>query len=73
MALFGNKGLIRQQEVAFARKLLAVKYEQAGREVPDRDTLTAQARDIVDEAHCIAKRGGTNLMAIIRETLNRRT
>jgi len=69
MAVFGKNGFIRQQEVAFAKKLLAWKYENDGIVVPDAATLQAQAEDIVADAHVIAKKRGSNILEIVKKQI----
>lgn len=66
MGIFGKNGLIRRQEVAFARKLLIWKYENAGLALPDEAAITAHARQVVEEAHVIAKRSGNNILEILK-------
>lgn len=66
MLIFGKNGLIRKQEVAFARKLLVWKYEKAGMALPDGAAITAHAQRVVEEAHVIAKRSGSNVLEILK-------
>ena len=66
MAIFGKKGFIRNQEVAFARKLLVWKYEKSGTALPDEAAISTHAEKIVDEAHMIAKKSGNNIMEILK-------
>ncbi|MFO7912583.1 MAG: hypothetical protein R6V15_10515 [Desulfotignum sp.] len=69
MTVFGKNGFIRQQEVAFAKNLLAWKYENAGTAVPDAATLQAQAENIVADAHVIAKKRGSNILEIVKKQI----
>ena len=69
MAIFGKNGFIRQQEVAFAKKLLAWKYENDGIVVPDAATLQAQAENIVSDAHEIARKRGSNILEIVKKQI----
>jgi len=69
MAVFGKNGFIRQQEVAFAKKLLAWKYETDGIVVPDAATLQAQAENIVSDAHVIARKRGSNILEIVKQQI----
>jgi hypothetical protein len=39
MTIFGKNGLVRKQEVAFTKKLLAWKYEKAGIALPEKFCL----------------------------------
>ncbi len=69
MAVFGKNGFIRQQEVAFAKKLLAWKYENAGIALPDAAALQAQAENIVSDAHVIARKRGSNILEIVKKQI----
>lgn len=69
MAVWGRNGLIRKQEMAFAKKLLEWKYNNAGMTVPDDKTLTAYAQKIVDDAHVIAKKSGSNIIEIMKQAV----
>lgn len=71
MAIFGKNGFIRQQEVAFAKKLLTWKYEQAKSPLPGDEVLTAHARQVVDEAHVIAQKRGSNILDILKDLVKR--
>ncbi len=66
MAFFGKNGFVRKQEVAFAKKLLAWKYQNAGRDLPSDAEITAHAQQVVEEAHVIAKERGTNVLEILK-------
>jgi hypothetical protein len=70
MTIFGKNGFIRQQEVAFAKKLLAWKYENAGMALPDEEELQTQAENIVADAHVIAKKRGSNILEIVKKQIN---
>lgn len=69
MAVFGSKGFVRKQEVAFARKLLVWKYEKSGAALPDEASLKAYAEKVVDDAHVIAKKRGSNVLEILKDTV----
>ncbi|MCP3874902.1 MAG: hypothetical protein GY699_17340 [Desulfobacteraceae bacterium] len=69
MAIFGKNGFIRKQEIAFAKKLLVWQYETSGAALPDDATIFAHAEKIVDEAHLIAKKKGSNILEIIKEAV----
>ncbi len=69
MAIFGKNGLVRKQEVAFAKKLLVWKYEKSGTMLPDEAALSTHAKKVVDEAHIIAKKNGSHLLDIIKDTV----
>ena len=66
MAIFGKNGFIRKQEVAFARKLLAWQYETSGIALPDEAAISAHAEKIVEDAHRIAKKTGSNVLEILK-------
>ena len=70
MAIWGKNGFIRKQEVSFARKLLIWKYNQSGTELPDKKALSAHAQKIVDDAHVIAKKSGSNVLEIMKDAVN---
>ncbi len=69
MAVFGKNGFIRQQEVAFAKKLLVWKYEQSGTALPGEAAISAHAEQVVEDAHRIAKKSGNNVMEILKQTI----
>ena len=69
MGILGKNGFVRKQEVAFARKLLAWKYEKAGMAPPGEDAIQTQAEQVVEEAHVIAKRSGRNVLEIMKNTV----
>jgi len=69
MAIFGMKGFIRKQEVAFARKLLVWKYEKSGTVLPGPKVISDHAEKVVEEAHLIAKKSGKNLFDIMKDAV----
>jgi hypothetical protein len=69
MAIFGKNGFFRKQEVTFAKKLLIWKYNQADTALPDDKVLSAQAHKIVDDAHVIAKKSGSNMLEIMKDAV----
>ena len=69
MAIFGKNGFVRKQEVVFAKRLLAWKYEKSGIPLPDENTLSAHARKIVHEAHIIGKKTGGNVLEILKDAV----
>ena len=69
MAVFGKNGFIRKQEVAFAKKLLLWKYNQFGTALPNEKALSTHAQKIVEEAHVIAKKSGSNILEIMRDAV----
>ena len=69
MTIWGKNGFIRKQEVSFASKLLIWKYNQSGLALPDEKALSAHAQKIVDDAHVIAKKSGSNVLEIIKDAV----
>ncbi|MDD9302047.1 MAG: hypothetical protein HUK40_06750 [Desulfobacter sp.] len=69
MAIFGTHGFVRKQEVGFAKKLLVWKYENSDMAMPDQAALSAQAEEVVEQAHGIAKKRGRNVIDILKETI----
>ncbi len=69
MTIFGKNGFVWKQEVAFAKKLLVWKYEKSGIELPDETAISAHAGKIVDDAHIIAKKSGSNVLEILKDTV----
>ena len=69
MPIWGKNGFIRKQEVSFARKLLIWKYNQSGTALPDEKALSAHAQKIVDDAHVISKKSGTNVLEIMKDAV----
>ena len=69
MTIWGKNGFIRKQEVSFASKLLIWKYNQSGTALPDEKALSAHAQKIVDDAHVIAKKSGSNVLEIIKDAV----
>ena len=60
-------GFFRQQEERLAVRLLKWQYEKQKAPMPDDAQLEDQAREIVDEAHRIARQRGRNVVAIMKE------
>ena len=69
MVVFDKIGFIRKQEVAFTKKLLVWKYNQSGTALPDEKALTIHAQKIVEDAHIIAKKSGSNILEIMKEAV----
>jgi len=69
MAIFGKNGFIRKQEVAFAKRLLAWQYEKSGIALPDGAAISAHAEQIVEDAHRIAKKSGSNVLEILKNKI----
>lgn len=70
MVIFGKNGFVRKQEVAFAKRLLVWKYEKSGSALPDDAALSAYAKEVVEQAHGIAKKSGTNVLEILKKQIN---
>lgn len=69
MAIFGKNGFIRKQEVAFAKKLLVWKYEKSGIALPDEAAILDHAKKVVEDAHMIAKKSGSNVLEILKNQI----
>ncbi len=69
MAILGKNGFIRKQEVAFARKLLVLKYENSGMALPGEEVISAYAEQVVDQAHRIVKKSGSNILDVVKNTV----
>ena len=70
MAVFGKNGFIRQQEIAFAKKLLVWKFQKTGTALPDDALLSAHAKKIVADAHVIARKRGKNILEIVKHQID---
>jgi hypothetical protein len=70
MAVFGKNGFIRQQEIAFAKKLLVWKFQKTGTALPDDVLLSAHAEKIVADAHVIARKRGKNILEIVKHQID---
>ena len=66
MRLLGKNGMIRQQEIAFAKKLLVWKFETDKTPVPDEAVLRRMAENVVADAHEIAQKRGRNVLEILK-------
>jgi len=60
-------GFLINQQVKVAIRLLAWRYEKAGLPLPDSGELQDQARNLVGDAHRIARERGGNVLAILKE------
>ena len=63
-------GFIREQQVKLALRLLAWRYEKAGQPLPDPAVLQRHARELVDDAHRIARERGGNVLSILKQMAN---
>jgi len=62
-------GFFRQQEERWAVKLLEWQHEKHHIPLPGREALERQAKALVEEAHRIARERGSNVLAILKETV----
>ena len=60
-------GFFRKQEEKMAIRLLAWQYQRENMPLPPYAHLEAQASQIVDDAHRIAKERGKNVLGILKE------
>lgn len=60
-------GFFRKQEENMAVRLLAWRYQRMNVQPPPMDQLQAHARQLVDDAHRIAKQRGSNVMSILKD------
>lgn len=58
---------IRRQEEGLTLKYLIRQYQKQGIAVPDETLLASKARQIVEEAHRIARERGRNILGIIQD------
>ncbi len=62
-------GFIRRQEERMTIQFLTWKYQKRNIALPPEAELQKQASKIVDEAHEIARRRGSNVMSILKELM----
>lgn len=60
-------GFMKNQQVNAAIRLLAWQYERNGQPLPERALLEEHARQLVDDAHRIARERGGNVIAILKQ------
>ena len=60
-------GFLKNQQVNVALRLLTWQYERNGQPLPERALLDGQARNLVDDAHRIARERGGNVLAILKQ------
>jgi hypothetical protein len=60
-------GFLKNQQVNVAIRLLAWHYERNGQPLPERALLEEHARQLVDDAHRIARERGGNVIAILKQ------
>ena len=60
-------GFFKSQQINLALKLLAWQHQKQGIPLPGRAVLEQQARQLVEDAHRIARERGGNVLAILKE------
>ena len=60
-------GLFKNQQVNVAIRLLAWQYERNRQPLPERALLERHARQLVDDAHRIARERGGNVLSILKQ------
>jgi hypothetical protein len=60
-------GFLKNQQVNVAIRLLAWQYERNRQPLPERVLLERHARQLVDDAHRIARERGGNVLAILKQ------
>ena len=60
-------GFLKNQQIKAAMRLLAWQYEKSARPLPERTLLEQRARQLVDDAHRIARERGGNVLSILKE------
>lgn len=63
-------GFIRQQEEKLAIKLLRWHYQRTDSPQPVDSVIEEHAKQVVEDAHRIAKERGRNVLSIIRELID---
>ena len=62
-------GFIRKQEEQMALRYLRWHYSKSGQSEPSDELLNRKAKEVVNEAHRIAKHRGRNVLVILKEML----
>jgi hypothetical protein len=60
-------GFLRKQEEKMAVRLLAWQYQRMNMHPPSAAQMEAHAKQIVDDAHRIARERGKNVLSILKE------
>ena len=60
-------GFLKNQQIKAATRLLAWQYEKNGQPLPERALLEGHARQLVEDAHRIARERGGNVLSILKE------
>ena len=66
-------GFIRRQEERMTIQFLIWKYQKLNMAIPPDSELQKQASKIVDDAHRVARERGSNVLAIIKDTIGKYT
>jgi hypothetical protein len=64
-------GFIKDQEERLVIRLLEWQYRRRGLLPPPLSELRRRAGEVIDEAHRIARERGRNVLAILKEELDR--
>ncbi|XPS86233.1 hypothetical protein Dvar_42510 [Desulfosarcina variabilis str. Montpellier] len=67
MSARGTMGFLKNQQVKMATRLLAWQYEKSGSPLPEARQLNERARQLVEDAHRIARARGGNVIAILKQ------
>ena len=62
-------GFLRKQEEQMALRYLRWHYSKSSQPEPSAEVLALKAKEVVDEAHRIAKHRGRNVLIILKEML----
>ena len=60
-------GFLKNQQVKVAIRLMAWQYERNGQPLPEKPLLEGHARQLVEDAHRIARERGGNVLSILKE------
>lgn len=60
-------GFLKNQQIKAAIRLLTWQYEKNGQSLPENVLLERRARQLVDDAHHIARERGGNVLSILKE------
>jgi hypothetical protein len=63
-------GFLKDQQVKAAIRLLAWQYQRTGQPLPERASLEVHARQLVEDAHHIARVRGGNVLSILKEMVD---
>jgi hypothetical protein len=63
-------GFLKKQQVRAAIRLLAWQHEKNGQPLPEAAVLERHARQLVDDAHRIARVRGGHVLSILKEMIS---